>query len=113
MEPTKDTIKAWLKKFGRSREWLGQQCGKTKNTVNNWLSTNIEIPDSTLHLIARLMADDERAEAERVKSESTAPLSHLVIQVAVEEFNAWEQIAIHQNPPRTVTDWALQAIRRA
>lgn len=113
MTPSKDEIKAWLKRSGHSREWLGEQCGKTKNTVNNWLSTNIEIPESTLHLIARLMEDDARADAERKKSESSAPLSHLVIQVEVEEFNAWEKIAIHQTPPQTVTDWALQAIKDA
>lgn len=114
MKPTKEKIKSWLKRFGHSREWLGEQCGGvSKNTVNNWLSTSISIPDSSLYLIGRLMEDDERAEAERLKSDSSVPQSHLVIQVDVEEFNAWERIAIQQTPPQTVTDWALQAIKDA
>jgi hypothetical protein len=112
MTPTKDEIKAWLKRFGHSREWLGNACGGvSKSTVNNWLSTSISIPESSLHLIARLIADDESAEKQRQQSSQLQ--SHLVIKVDVDEFNAWENIAIRKNPAQTVTEYCLAAIRSA
>lgn len=73
METTKDAIKAWLKKFGHSREWLGQKCGSvTLKAVNNWLSTDRSIPTSALHVILRLMIADESAELKARCVERTA-----------------------------------------
>jgi len=111
MQPSKDEIKAWLKRFGRSREWLAEQCDKSKNTVNNWLSTNIEIPAATLHLISRLMEDDQRAETERV--DAAAPkLSHVVLRITTDELNEWSR-AFKASNASTLEDWALEAIRGA
>ena len=112
MTPTKDEIKAWLKRFGRSRDWLGQKCGNIeKRTVDNWLSSPKNIPDTALYIIARLMADDEAAEKQR--QQSSEPQSHLVIKVDVDEFNAWENIAVRKTPAQTVTEYCLAAIRSA
>lgn len=109
MLPTKDEIKAWLKKFNHSREWLGEKCGNLqKRSVDNWLSSPKEIPEGTLALIGRLMEDDERAEAERRQKESQ-PLSNVVIRVDTDEFEDWCQAGLkHQ---QTVTDYCLAAIR--
>lgn len=107
MNPSKDKIKGWLKREGHSREWLGNQCGgMSKNTVNNWLSTSINIPEGTLSLIARLMADD----AERHKDKAD-PQHHLILTVPLDEFRTWEQAALLQGV--TTTDYCVTAIREA
>ena len=107
MHPTKVEIKAWLKNAGHSREWLGEQCGgMSKNTVNNWLSTSINIPDGTLSLIARLMAED----VERAKDKAD-PLHHLILTVKLDEFRCWERAALRQS--MTTTDYCVEAIREA
>lgn len=112
MDITKDDIKAWLKRFGRSREWLGEQCGGLSlKAVNNWLSTDRQVPPSALQVIRRLMADDELAEKQR--QQDSEPQSHIVLKVDVAEFNAWEDIAIRKDPPQTVTGYCLAAIRAA
>ncbi len=107
MIPSKDEIKYWIKKSGHTREWLGQQCGGTsKNTVNNWLSTSIEIPASQLEIIRRLMADDTD------KSKNKAdPQQHLVLTVSLEDFDLWQQAALLDQSK--ITDYCVQAIRDA
>lgn len=111
MEPSKEQIKTWMKRFSRSREWLAAQCGKSKNTVNNWLSTNIEIPTDVLRLISHLIDADEAAETERKNQEGADPLQNLLVEVDVEEFKAWSRAALGKH--QIVHEWALDAIRRA
>ena len=107
MNPTKDKIKKWLKKEGHSREWLGKQCGgMSKNTVNNWLSTSISIPEATLSLIGRLIAEDE----ERHKDKAD-PEHHLILTVPLVEFRSWEQAALLDG--KTTTDYCVKSIRDA
>jgi hypothetical protein len=110
MNPTKDEIKSWLKREGHSREWLGIQCGNIKRrTVDNWLSSPQEIPEGALFLIARLMAED----AQRAATAATAadPQSHLVLRVALDEYERWEQAALLHTT--TVSSYCLEAIREA
>lgn len=52
---TTDEIKRWLKKIGKSRAWLGQQCYVTKSTVDGWLSKGRPIPIVKRILIGQLM----------------------------------------------------------
>jgi SOS-response transcriptional repressor LexA len=85
--------------------------GLSLKAVNNWLSTDRPVPASSLEIIRRLMADDEAAEKQR--QQSSEPQSHLVIKVDVDEFNAWENIAIRKTPAQTVTEYCLAAIRSA
>ena len=111
MFPSKDEIKDWLKRFNHTREWLGERCGKSKGTVNNWLSTNIEISPATLNLIARLMDDDARAEAERQRAKAPN-LSHVTLRITTDELNEWSR-AFKASDAETLEDWALQVIRDA
>ena len=55
MTPTKEDIKKWLKTVGRDRFWLAKQCGATKRTVDDWLSTGREMPAKAILAIQRLM----------------------------------------------------------
>lgn len=110
MNPTKDEIKMWLKKSGHSREWLGQQCGKTKNTVNNWLSTNIEIPDGTLALISRLMADDAASEIQRAQLK--LPANQIFsLEVSLDDFRSYSRAALAAG--LTLEEWAIDECNRA
>lgn len=107
MIPSKDDIKYWLKTSGKTREWLGKKCGGTsKNTVNNWLSTSIEIPASQLEIIRRLMAED----AQRAATDAD-PQCHLVLRVALEEYERWEHAALLQTT--TLSNYCIEAIRDA
>lgn len=55
MTTTKEDVKKWLKTIGRDRFWLAEQCGATKRTVDDWLSTGREIPAKAILAIQRLM----------------------------------------------------------
>lgn len=112
MSPTKKEVKDWLKRSGRNREWLGQQCGGvTERAVNNWLSTDRPIPAASLEIIRRLMEDDARAEAAR-KATETPSLSHVTLRITTDELNEWSK-AFKSSNAETLEDWALQMIREA
>lgn len=55
MTTTKEDVKKWLKAIGKDRFWLAEQCGATKRTVDDWLSTGREIPAKAILAIQRLM----------------------------------------------------------
>lgn len=55
MTTTKEDVKKWLKTIGKDRFWLAEQCGATKRTVDDWLSTGREIPAKAILAIQRLM----------------------------------------------------------
>lgn len=101
--PTKDEVKAWLKAYNHSREWLGQQCGGvSKRAVDNWLSSPRDIPDGTLTLIRRLMDDDQREEAERLRK--TNPTNQLFsVEVDLHRYRAYCCAALAAR--LTLEDW--------
>jgi hypothetical protein len=107
MQVTKDTIKAWVDTPPRSREWLAEMCGGVSpRTVNNWLTSSIEIPAKALRIIENLMRADEA-------KHTTAPpaLSNLVLRIETDEFEDWCRAGVAKN--QTVTEYALSAIRDA
>jgi hypothetical protein len=106
MNPTKDQIKIWLKHPGRSRKWLSNECDVSINTVNNWLSTAIEIPPKQLIRIAQLMAAPEEKPPASVPVESV-----LVIKTTPAENEAWSKAALAKG--KILSDWAIDAIRSA
>lgn len=55
MTPTKEDVKKWLKAIGKDRFWLAEQCGTTKRTVDDWLSTGRAIPAKAVLVIQQLM----------------------------------------------------------
>lgn len=101
--PTKDEIKAWLKAYNHTREWLGEQCGGvSKRAVDNWLSSPREIPDGTLALIRRLMEDDQASEAERLRKAN--PTNQLFsVEVDIHRFRAYCAAALAAG--LTLEDW--------
>lgn len=111
MSPTKGEIKAWLKEFGHTREWLGQQCGNlTLKAVNNWLSTDRPIPSGALTLISRLMEDDEAADLQR--KQLNLPANQIFsLEVSLEDFRRYSRAALAAG--LTLEDWAIEECNRA
>ena len=106
MTITKDNIKTWLKKSGRDRDWLGEELGVSKRTVDNWLSIQ-DIPDGKLRLIERLMADDQAEEARRKQlSEPTNQIFSL--EVSLPRFRRYSTAAATAR--QTLEHWAIQSL---
>lgn len=63
MNLTKEGIKEWLARYPvRDRFWLADQCGVGKKTVDNWLSTAIDMPSKAILIIEGLMRADAETE---------------------------------------------------
>lgn len=106
----KDRIKAWLKSHNHDRDWLAEQIGVKKRTVDNWLSSPKEIPIGKLSLIERLMQDDEAAEASRrQKLIPTAQVSSL--EVDLPRFRAYSAASLAQG--MTLEQWAIEELNAA
>lgn len=52
-----DTVRDWLAATGRNRDWLADQCGVSKRTVDGWLSSR-SAPPLAEKFIERLMKED-------------------------------------------------------
>lgn len=50
-----DDIKNWLAEQHKDRYWLAEELGKSKTTVDGWLSTGRTIPPDALKALERLM----------------------------------------------------------
>jgi hypothetical protein len=51
----KDKIKQWLKEKSHDRQWLADQIGVSKRTVDGWLSSNKPMPRKVELLLERLL----------------------------------------------------------
>ncbi|QJE99096.1 LexA family protein [Luteolibacter luteus] len=106
MQPSKDEIKAWLKNTQRSREWLASQFGDTKKkTVDNWLSSNQDIPIGILTSIGRMMDDDRRSEDVRIR-EVPGDQQIFSIQVDLQTFRTYNRAAVAQR--LTLEEWVIK-----
>lgn len=108
MSPTKSEIKTWLKRTGRNREWLGEQCGAKKSTVNNWLSTEIEVPAKALLIIEGLM----RADAENAPAPAPVEQIDMPIRVSVQQFDAYTA-AFKRSEQETLRGWMINRLDTA
>lgn len=111
MFPSKDEIKAWMKKEGHTRDWLGQKCGGlSKGTINNWLSTSILIPDRALELIRLLMAEDD-AKAKQREIQQEPELERFSVECTPDEFDKINAAANAKD--MLIRDWAVKALIEA
>lgn len=56
---TPQEIKDWMKRTGKTRQWLAEMTLSSHHTVNGWLSAGKTIPAAKLEMIERLMGEDE------------------------------------------------------
>ena len=105
-----EEIKAWLKAYGRTREWLGGQLDCHKRTIDNWLSAGQPIPAAKLTLIARLIEDDQAAEAQR--KQQLSPVNQVFsLEVDLPRFRRYSAAALAKS--ETLENWAIHALDEA
>jgi hypothetical protein len=51
-----ETIKSWLKANQKDRQWLANQCGVHKQTVDGWLSANRPISAPSANIIKGIIS---------------------------------------------------------
>jgi hypothetical protein len=103
----KEQIKDWLRSNSRDRQWLADRCGVTKRTVDNWLSTSIEIPTAAARLIATLMATD----IQRISELPPKLMNAFVLEVDEPTFEAYNRAANAQG--LLMKPWAISELDRA
>lgn len=102
------TIKQWLKTSKRTRAWLGDQCGVTKRTVDNWLSGSQPITGANLRLIEMLIARDAAAAAELAADQ--AERQNIVLRVDLDLFDLARKALEHG---LTIKEWAIHELDKA
>lgn len=107
---TKDEIKDWLKQQRHDRDWLGEQVGASKKTVDNWLSSEKTIPLGKLRLIERLMQEDEAAEAAR-RQKLTPTAQVFSLEVDLPTFRSYSAASLASN--LTLEQWAIAELNAA
>jgi hypothetical protein len=107
---SKEEIKTWLKRYNRERQWLADQIGINKRTVDNWLSSPKEIPEGKLKLIERLMQDDEAAEAQR-RLQLLPQAQIFSVEVDLPTFRAYSAAALASD--QTLEQWAIHELNAA
>jgi hypothetical protein len=103
--PSKDDIKDWLKKSDHDRDWLGEQVGVNRRTVDNWLSSPQVIPVSKLMLIQRLMEDTAALEEQR-KQQMHPTNQVFSLEVDLPRFRAYNYASLAAG--LTLEEWAIQ-----
>lgn len=93
----KEKFKQWLSSKKNGRQWLADQCGVKKPTVEGWCS-NREIPGPSRVIIETLMQAD------------LLPKSHVTVPFTGEEF-ALIQHALSVGQYTDVTDFARAALK--
>ncbi len=106
----KEQIKHWLKERNLDRQWLADQIGVKKRTVDNWLSSPQEIPIGKERLIQRLMQDDQAREAARRLA--LLPQSQIFsLEVDLPTYRAYSAAALADQ--RTLEQWAIHELNEA
>lgn len=80
MEIGVEEIKNWLKKHNLSRAWLGEQCWVQKKTVDGWLSSGKNIPDSKLDKIIKLMETYNRLNDDPIPYEIPSGFEKIIME---------------------------------
>lgn len=97
----KEEIKTWLKRLGFSRDWLADKIGVSKRTVDNWLSSNIEIPERSATMI-RQMIDDSEKIAEGITTNVFS------VECTLDQFRRFSRAALSDG--LILEDWALRIL---
>ena len=99
--PVKTEIKAWLKANSLSREWIAEKIGVSKRTVDNWLSSNIEIPPRSIAAITALM-DDTAKIADGLRSQVFS------VECSLEQFRQFSRAALEAG--QTLEEWSVSVL---
>lgn len=99
----KDSVKQWMDREGRTREWLAKQCNVSAKTVSNWLTTDRSIPSKAVLIIERLMSETPSGGTENV------PGQNLVLSFNRQDFDAICDAALSEG--KRPNQWAEETLR--
>ena len=102
-----EEIKVWLRRTNRDRQWLADQCGVSKRTVDNWLSAGQTMSAAVTKLIATLMA----ADIQRIAEQPPKLLNAFVLEVDEPTFEAYNRAANARG--LLMKPWAISELDRA
>jgi hypothetical protein len=106
----KEQIKDWLKSHAKDREWLGEQIGTNKRTVDNWLSSPKQIPEAKLALIERAFHSEENQETTR--RQKLLPQSQIFsLEVDLPTFRSYSAAALADG--KTLEKWSIDELNAA
>lgn len=105
MEKLRQELKAWLKAIGKNREWLGEQCGVKKRTVDSWFSWGTITEQTERHL--RLLMSQYPA-GTSTSSIPDAPENTLVLTADESTFDAWNEAAARDG--KLLRQWACDVL---
>lgn len=98
-----DSVKKWLEKHHRDRNWLAAKVGTKKRTVDNWLSSPRGIPSRAELIIERLMHADALLEKKD-------PPQNLVLEFDSEEWELINEAALRAG--MRTRKWAEDTLRK-
>lgn len=94
--PTLEEILNWLAMCSRDRDWLADQIGVSKTTVNGWFSTGAKrpIPEPTHRLLSLLMQNTELGEP-RFTHDEHSRIQQAMKAADYEDFPEFVRDAVH------------------
>lgn len=101
MERFRTNLKAWLKAIGKNREWLAEQCGVKKRTVDSWFSWGTVTEQTERHL--KLLMQQYPAKETPVIEENS-----LVLTVDATTFDRWNVAATEEG--KLLRQWAIDGL---
>lgn len=104
----KQDVKMWLRSIGKDREWLAEQIGVKKRSVDNWLSSHRDIAAKAQIIIARLMTQHPASVPLKQTDESPNEESALVITTDASTFDLWNEAALLES--KLLRQWAADVL---
>lgn len=104
----KQDVKTWLRSIGKDRDWLAEQIGVKKRSVDNWLSSNRDIAAKAQIIIARLMAQYPASVPLKQTDGSPNEESALVITTDASTFDLWNEAALLES--KLLRQWATDVL---
>lgn len=108
---TLEDIKAWLKKIGKSRQWLADRMKMAKGSIDNWLSGVDPIPQVKLAFIESLMKDSQPVQPPP-SSQNTDELKVVSAIVSKDDYQRCLAASIKEGYA-TIEAWAAAVLTEA
>lgn len=104
METLKKSIKEWLKRTGKDREWLADRCYVAKRTVDFWLEKRGVIPSAKVDIIKGIIEKSEEVKKDFENTECT-----IVVKIPSDQFEEYNKDAL--NLGMTFSEYMLYALK--
>lgn len=106
MEKLQQDVKQWLKAIGKNREWLANQCGVKKRTIDSWFSWGTITAQTKKHL--QLLMTQYPATATTPTTSPGAAENAVVLTVNDSTFDLWNRAATAEK--KLLRQWCMDVI---